>query len=237
MTSRTGRKRVYGGLAALAGCAVAALVGGCPELVVEDVGLASSSAETAAFTLAATVIVTEDDPALTEDGDLSGGRGLLGVWLPPEWEATEARIKAPGDAGFSQLTPIPDGDGHFPAPFPWVPGAWFAFASPCANIAKGIFEHQVEVDVSGPEGAAIVVLGIATALFDDAGSNGANPVEVTVDLPAGTAVVRGAPEAPASAGLEACAAILYDEPLDEDCACAAPGARRETGPRLLAALL
>jgi hypothetical protein len=237
MISGENEKRLRAGLKALIACALAASLTGCPQLEVEDVSLASVSAETAAFTVSATVVVTEDDPAVDDDGDLSGGRGLLGIWLPEGWAATGARVQAPGAADFAALTQVPDGDGHFPPPFPWVPGAWSAFASPCDNIEEGIFEYGVEIDVSGPEGATGVVLGIATALFDEAGSNGGRPVEVAIDLSAGTADVRAAPAAPTAAGLTACEAIPYEEPPDDDCTCAAPGVRRDDARGLLAALL
>ncbi|HUT78061.1 MAG TPA: hypothetical protein VM285_10265 [Polyangia bacterium] len=222
-------------VAALGGCAVAVLASGCPGFEIEDVALASSSVDDVAFTLAATVVVTEEDPAVDDNGDLSGGRGRLGVWLPPDWEVVEARVRAPEDAGFAALTPIPDGDGHFPAPFPWVPGAWSAFASPCDNIEEGTFEYLVEIDVVGSASGTDVVLGISTALFDEAGSNGAPPVEAAVDLAAGTVDVREAPAAPASAGLDACEAVPYEEPPKDACTCAAPGspARR---PSLVGAL-
>jgi hypothetical protein len=234
---KTGMVRV--GIAAMGFCAVAALAAGCPGFEVADVHLASSSAQAASFTLAATVIVTEEDPALDDNGDLEGGRGLLGIWLPPGWAATAARVKAPSDASFVPLVAVPDGDGHFPAPFPWVPGAWTAFASPCGNVAEGTFEYAVEVDVSGPAGATDVVLGVSTALFDEAGSNGAAPSEIAVDLFAASLTVRAAPAAPAPAGLEQCAAIPYgDEPSSggDSCACAAPGARTESAIPLLVAL-
>jgi hypothetical protein len=222
-------------VAALGGCAVAALAAGCPGFEVEDIALASSSVDDAAFTLTATVVVKEEDPAVDDDGDLSGGRGLLGVWLPPDWAVGEARIQGPDDEGFAPLAPIPDGDGHFPAPFPWVPGAWSAFVSPCDNVEEGTFEYLVEVDVSGPAGATEVVLGISTALLDEEGSNGSAPLEARVDLAAGTVDAREAPAAPASAGLDACAAVPCEEPAEEGCSCAAPGspARR---PSLVVAL-
>lgn len=238
MVPKANRRRVRAAVAAPLGVLVAAVVTGCPQLEIEGVSLSAGSTDAATFSLFATVTVTEDDPAVEDDGDLSGGRGLLGVWLPEGWTATAARLRAPGETAFSALTPVPDGDGHFPPPFPWVPGAWTAFASPCANVAEGAFEYAVELDVEGPAGATAVVLGVATAIFDDAGSNGGRPVEVAVDLAAGTASVRAAPAAPASAGLAECAAIPYGEPAGDGdgCACAAPGSG-SSGLRLLPALL
>jgi hypothetical protein len=239
MIPTTRRRRISRGLAALAVCAAAELATGCPQLEVDDVSLASSSIDDAAFTLTVTVVVTEDDPAVDDNGDLAGGRGLLGVWLPPGWAVDAARFRASGEADFAPATPVAEGDGHFPAPFPWVPGAWSAFASPCENVGQGTFEHAVEIDVHGPPGATGVTLGISTALFDENGSNGAGPTEVAVDLSAGTASVREPPAAPAPAGLEECAPIPYDEasPPGEACSCAATGARVEGGVGLLRALI
>lgn len=230
--------RIVGRRAALPVVAgLALLATGCPSFRLVAIDLAPGSIDDAGFTLAATVEVTEEDPPVDDDGNLDGGRGVLGVWLPPDWQATAARAAGPDDDALVELTPIDDAAGHFPPTFPYVPGTWFAFVTDCDHVPEGVREHQVEVDVEGPAGATAVTLGLAAARFDDAGSNGPVPTEVTVDLGAATVAVREAPAPPASAGLAACESIRYEDAADDDsCGCATAGART-AGATLLGLLL
>lgn len=197
---------------------------GCPSFSVEQIDLLDGSVSTEGFTLTATIVVTEEDPAVDDQGDLSGGRGILGVWLPPGWTADEARVRGPLDSDFSTLAPVADGEGHFPPTFPFTPGSWFAFASGCQNLAEGEFEYEVQLDVSGDGSSSEVIVGISSALFDDAGSQGPVPWEITVDLAGATLSVLDKPAAPASAGLDECASIPYeDAPADDGCSCDSVG--------------
>jgi len=205
----------------------AALLAGCPSLTIDQVDLDAETVTSESFTLVATVEVVEEDPPVDDDGNLGGGRGLLGVWLPPGWEATGARLMGLEDADFAALSPIEDAAGHFPPPFPYVDGAWFAFASDCENVPEGTFQYEIELDVQGDGTQSEVVFGISAALFNDEGSNGPVPAEVRVDLDAATAEVRESPAAPASAGLAECESIPYEEPADDGgCNCSSPGALR-----------
>jgi len=214
---------------------VVAFLAGCPSLTVGQIGLAPESVTSQSFTLTARVRVVEEDPAVDDDGNLGGGRGVLGVWLPPGWEATAARSMGPDDTELVAMTPLADAGGHFPPPFPHVDGQWFAFVSECANIAAGTFDYGIEIDIAGDGSQTSVTFGVSTALFADEGSNGAAPTEVTVDLDAATVQVREPPAGPASAGLAACASIPYEDPAEEDgCSCSSPGAlRAQTRPSLL----
>lgn len=205
----------------------AAFLTGCPSLTVDQIDLDADTVTSESFTLTATVEVVEEDPAVDDDGNLGGGRGALGVWLPPGWEVTGARLMGPDDADFAELTPLEDADGHFPPPFPYVEGSWFGFVSECDHIEAGTFLYEAEMDVQGDGSQTEVTLGVSTALFDDEGSNGSAPTEVRVDLTAATAEVRDSPAAPATAGLPDCESIPYEEPDDKgDCGCSSPGASR-----------
>jgi len=98
-----------------------AFLSGCPGLEVEDISLVPGSVDGQSFTLQGRVIVIEEDPAVDDNGDLGGGRGILGVWLPPGWEATGARVQKPDSSEFIDLTAVDDGDGHFAPTFPgWM---------------------------------------------------------------------------------------------------------------------
>jgi len=209
------------------------LTAGCPSFEVDEIQLVEDSVTSEGFTVAAIVTVTEEDPDVSEEGDLSGGRGILGVWLPPGWAVDEARVKGPDDDTPAALQPLDNADGHFPPTFPFTPGAWFAFASDCQNIPEGVFEYDIEVDVSGDGSADQVVMGLSTARFDDGGSQGPVPTEVMVDLTAGTVSVREAPAAAAPSGLEECPSIPYqDAASGEGCTCAAAGSGSTGGPLL-----
>jgi hypothetical protein len=214
---------------------VVAFLAGCPSLTVEQIELESDSVTSESFTLSATVRVVEEDPAVDDDGNLGGGRGVLGVWLPPSWEVTGARAMGPQDTELVDLTPLDDDDGHFPPPFPYVEGEWFAFVSECENLEAGTFDYEIEIDVLGDGSQTEVTLGVSTALFDEQGSNGAPPDEVRVDLEAATAEVRPAPQAPAPAGLATCESIPYaDVGGDDGCSCSSAGvSRAQTRPSLL----
>ena len=133
----------------------------------------------------------------------------------------------PDDTELADLTVLDDGKGHFPPPFPYVDGGWSAFVSECENIAAGTFEYEVEIDVQGDGSATEVTLGLSTALYNEEGSNGSPPTEVSVDLGAATVDVREKPAAPAPAGLAACESIPYEDPADDGgCSCSSPGAAR-----------
>jgi hypothetical protein len=201
-----------------------AFLTGCPSLRVAQVELDQETLTAQSFTLRAQVEVTEEDPAVDDEGNLGGGRGVLGVWLPPGWQATGARLQGPGDTSHAELTPIDDAAGHFPPPFPYVPGDWFAFVSACNHIEEGSFDYSTEIDIEGDGSATAVVLGVSTALFNDEGSSGPVPTEVAVDLEAGTAEVRQPPAAPAPAGLVQCESIPYEETsAGSGCSCSHPG--------------
>lgn len=207
---------------------VAAFLAGCPSITVEQMELDAESVTSESFTLLATVEVVEEDPAVDDDGNLGGGRGALGVWLPPGWEATAARLMGPQDQDMVEMTPLADAAGHFPPTFPYVEGAWFAFVSECENIAEGTFLYDVEIDIAGDGNQTAVTFGVSAAQFNDEGSNAPTPTEVSVDLEAATIEVSEPPPAPATAGLAECASIPYEEPDDEGgCGCSVPGATRK----------
>jgi hypothetical protein len=224
------RKTIW--LALGASTLAVAFLTGCPSLRVAQVDLVPESLTAQTFTLSAQVQVTEEDPAVDDEGNLGGGRGVLGVWLPPGWQVTGARLIGPEDTSHIELTAIEDAAGHFPPPFPFVPGSWFAFVSACNNIDEGIFDYAAEIDVEGDGSSTAVTLGISTALFNDEGSNGPVPTEVAVDLEAGTAEVRQPPAAPAPAGLVQCESIPYEDTSAESgCACSHPGVSIRQGSR------
>jgi hypothetical protein len=201
---------------------------GCPSFTFEQISLAEGSVTADRFTVEALVSVLEEDPAVDDEENLSGGRGILGIWLPPGWSADEARVMDPQESGFTALQPISDADGHFPPTFPHAPGNWFAFVSACDNIAEGEFEYLVQVDVSGDGSSSEVTMGIAAALFDDTGSRGPVPTEVSVDLHDGTVTIAKTPASPASANLDECEPIPYgDTPTNDECSCSAPGSPRQ----------
>jgi hypothetical protein len=218
------RSKVFWPALAVSTLAVAFLTG-CPSLTVTELDLAPGSINADQFTIQARVEVKEEDPAVDDDGNLSGGRGIVGVWLPPGWQATAARISGPQDTAFAEMAPVEDADGHFPPTFPHVPGSWFAFVSECDNIEAGVFLYDVEIDIQGDGSATAVTLGVASALFNDEGSNGPVPRELHVDLAAESATLSELPAAPASAGLAQCESIAYEEPADDSgCSCVHPGA-------------
>ena len=83
-TNRPGLGRATLPLAPL----LTALLAGCPSFQLTQVEIAPGSIDGQRFTLNATVSVTEEDPPVDDDGNLGGGRGVLGVWLPPDWTVT-----------------------------------------------------------------------------------------------------------------------------------------------------
>ena len=201
---------------------LAVLLPGCPSFQLTQVEIAPDSIDGQSFTLTATVSVTEEDPPV-DDGNLAGGRGVLGVWLPPDWTATGARVKDPDSGAFTDLIAITDAAGHFPPSFPRVPGSWFAFVSMCDNVPEGTSTYQLQIDIEGQGTETVVTLGVAVAMFNDAGSNGPVPREISVDLGAQTATVRQLPPALSSAGLDECPSIPYEEAKNNGCGCALPG--------------
>jgi hypothetical protein len=232
-TTPTTRRWIW---AAPAGAMLAAaLLSGCPSLTIEQVELDAETLTSESFTLTATVRVVEEDPPIDDEGDLGGGRGVLGVWLPPGWAASGARIAGPDDTSLSELTPLEDAAGHFPPAFPFTPGDWFAFASECENLPAGTFIYEIEIDIQGDGSQDELTCGVSTALFDDGGSNGPAPIEIQIDLAAGTAEVREPPPAPAPSGQPSCESIPYEDQNDDSgCTCSNPGA---AGGRVDAVLL
>jgi hypothetical protein len=204
-----------------------AFLAGCPSISIDQLELDAETVTSESFTLLATVEVAEEDPAVDDDGNLGGGRGVLGVWLPPGWQVTGARLMGPQDPAMVEMAPLTEPDGHFPPPFPYVEGSWFAFVSDCANIEAGTFFYDAEIDIEGDGSQTAVTFGVTTALFSDEGSNAPTPTEVSVDLESATIDVREPLPAPAPAGLAECGSIPYEDPADEGgCGCAAPGVDR-----------
>lgn len=203
---------------------VAAALCGCPSFTIDSIGLVDGTVTTKSFTISAAVKVVEEDPAVDDNGDLSGGRGVLGVWLPPGWEAQGARVMEPQAEGPVNLVPIEDGDGHFPPTFPRVPGTWYAFVSNCENIEKGDFAYEVEIDVEGDGTETSLVMGISTTQFNEDGSGGPTPREIAVDLVEESAVMTALPTQPQPAVLVECESIPYEDPQAGDgCGCSTTG--------------
>ncbi|MCP4601738.1 MAG: hypothetical protein GY847_14685 [Proteobacteria bacterium] len=200
---------------------------GCPSLRVAQISLKPNSIAPSRFTLQAHVEVVEEEPTVDDDGKLAGGRGVLGIWLPFKWAATAVRLSGPGDTAYVELAAITDAEGHFPPPFPYTPGSWFAFVSGCNNIGKGTWIYDVEIDIQGDTSEISITLGVAAALFNEEGSNGPVPTEVQVDLANGTAKVRQPPAAPSTTGLRSCKSIEREQCSDntEGCSCSYPGSR------------
>ncbi len=208
----------------IAAMIVAAVLCGCPSFAIDNIGLVDGTVTTKSFTISATVKVVEEDPAVDDNGDLSGGRGVLGVWLPPGWEAQGARVMEPQAAEPVNLAPIEDGDGHFPPTFPRVPGTWYAFVSDCENIEKGAFAYEVEIDVEGDGAETSLVMGISTTQFNKDGSGGPVPREIAVDLVGVTAEMNALPPQPEPTVLVECESIPYEDPQAGDgCGCSTTG--------------
>jgi len=218
---------------------LALLATGCPGLTVRSVALVPESVAPGRFTLAVAVEVVEEDPSINDNGELDGGRGILGVWLPPGWTVAAARIALPGTDEQVVLEAVTDADGHFAPSFPRVPGGWSGFVSPCQNLDAGSYLYDAELDLVGPATEPTLSLGLAAALFSDDGSNGPAPRQVDVDLAAGTATLLALPSPPAPTGLAACPGAPHDETMENACACTAPGVsndQRHLLTRLLVAL-
>ncbi len=218
------RKRIGTLPTMIAAMLVAAALSGCPSFTIDNIGLVDGTVTTKSFTVSGTVNVVEDDPAVDDNGGLSGGRGVLGVWLPPGWEAQGARAIEPQAEGPVNLVPIEDGDGLLPPTFPRVPGTWYAFVSNCENIKEGAFAYEVEIDVEGDGTETSLVMGISTTQFNKDGSRGPTPREIAVDLVEGSAVMTALPTQPKPAVLVECESIPYEDPQAGDgCGCSTTG--------------
>ncbi|MCP4610614.1 MAG: hypothetical protein GY845_18040 [Planctomycetes bacterium] len=198
---------------------------GCPSLRVAQIDLKPDSTTAERFTLQVRIEVVEEEPVVEEDGKLAGGRGVLGVWMPPGWKTAAARIRSPDETVFSDLAAIADAEGHFPPPFPYVPGSWFAFVSDCYHINQGTRTHNVEIDIQGNGSKTSVTLGVAAALFNEEGSNGPVPTGIRIDVAAGIAKVRPPPAAPPPVGLPVCESIEHRQSTGDNqgCSCSYPG--------------
>jgi len=194
---------------------LAPLVVGCPSIDIADSGIVEGSAGPGRVTLRAVFDVDEEDPSFDDDGNLEGGRGVLGVWLPPGWSVLDATAHHL-NGGEVPLLPLDDAAGHFPPTFPRVPGAWHAFATGCQHLPEGSFTYEVEVAVVGPEEDTELTAGITAAVLIEGGSNAAVPAQIDVDLAAGSATGPDPNDEPPSTGLEQCAPAVYREPSREE---------------------
>ncbi len=167
---------------------------GCPVIRIAKVEIKPDSISETQLTLTVSIKVDETDDPVNEEGQQEGGRGLVGVWLPQGWNTIDARVKITGQDSLQSLEPIPGVASYFPVSFPYVPGAWWPFATACQYIPEGSLEYVVEVDIAIPEGTKNGIVGIIPTVYQE-NLNARNPTEVHLDLEAGTAVIEK-PELP-----------------------------------------
>jgi hypothetical protein len=138
----------------IAAAFLAALLSGCPYIEVTEVELVPDSVGDGSFSLTAKVLVEtgEDKQIVTH--------GLIGVWMPEGWEANSVRITGPEDGAPISLIHVPGLEPAYPGTFPYVPGAWKAFATEgCISVPPNA-TYEAQVDATGPAGTERVSMGL-----------------------------------------------------------------------------
>jgi len=170
---------------------LAPALAGCPVVRLAEVSVAEGERLEGTFTLAMKIDVTEDvaEDSVDAAGDPIRIRGIAGFWLPEGWSVREARYKAPGAKSASRLHPITK-VLPFPRTFPFRPGSWWAFVTDCRSFPVGTSAYEAEIVIDTPAGVSSGNIGLIISEYDPAGNyTDSSPVELSVDLDAGTVIM------------------------------------------------